>query len=118
MIVVAIIGILAAIALPAYQDFTTRAQVSEALAIASGSKATVGENLASGAADNCLGVNVGTVEDTTLTCAGGVLTAETNTTVGAVSIVLTPTSTATGVEWDCTGSDNRYIPAECRTAGP
>ncbi|MCG7898933.1 MAG: prepilin-type N-terminal cleavage/methylation domain-containing protein [Candidatus Thiodiazotropha lotti] len=114
MIVVAIIGILAAIALPAYQDFTTRAQVSEALAVASGSKATVGENLASNVADTCLGVNVGTVEGTTLACAAGVLTATTTTTVGAVSIVLTPNSTPTGVEWVCTGSDNRYIPAECR----
>ncbi|MCG7872088.1 MAG: pilin [Candidatus Thiodiazotropha lotti] len=119
MIVVAIIGILAAIALPAYQDFTARAQVSEALAIASGSKATVGENIASGAADDCLGVNVGTVESTELECAAGVLTATTTTSsVGDVSITLTPTATDTGVEWVCTGSDNKYIPAECRVAGP
>lgn len=116
MIVVAIIGILAAIALPAYQDFTARAEVSEALAIASGSKATVGENLAGGAGP-CLGVNTGTVEQTVLACdaATGALTATTTTsTVGDVSITLTPNSTATGVEWVCTGTDNRYIPAECR----
>ncbi len=120
MIVVAIIGILAAIALPAYQDFTTRAQVTEALAVASGSKATVGENFASNVADRCLGVNVGTVEETTLACdsGSGALQATTATTVGNVSITLTPTSTATGVEWVCTGSDNLYIPAECRSAGP
>ena len=46
MIVVAIIGILAAIALPAYQDYTVRARVTEGLALASGAKATVAENIA------------------------------------------------------------------------
>ncbi len=51
MIVVAIIGILAAVALPAYQDYTTRAKVSEGLVQGSGAKATVSENLSSGATD-------------------------------------------------------------------
>jgi len=44
MIVVAIIGILAAVALPAYQDYTKRAKVSEGLSLASSAKATVAEN--------------------------------------------------------------------------
>ena len=47
MIVVAIIGILAAIALPAYQDYTIRARVSEALSVAGGAKTTVAENITS-----------------------------------------------------------------------
>ncbi|MCG8039377.1 MAG: pilin, partial [Candidatus Thiodiazotropha taylori] len=118
MIVVAIIGILAAIALPAYQDYTARAKVTEGLAIASGAKATVGENIASGAADNCAGVNVGTVNNTALTCAGGELTATVDTenaSVGNVVILLTPTEGATGVVWVCTTtSDPKYVPAECR----
>ena len=48
MIVVAIIGILAAIALPAYQDYTIRTKVTEGLVLASGQKALVAENAANG----------------------------------------------------------------------
>ena len=50
MIVVAIIGILAAVALPAYQDYVIRARVTEAISLASGAKVTVAENAANSAA--------------------------------------------------------------------
>ena len=49
MIVVAIIGILAAVALPAYQDYTVRAKVTEGLSLAGAAKASVAENVANGA---------------------------------------------------------------------
>jgi type IV pilus assembly protein PilA len=49
MIVVAIIGILAAVALPAYQDYTTRAKVTEGISLASGAKISVMENVQNGA---------------------------------------------------------------------
>jgi type IV pilus assembly protein PilA len=56
MIVVAIIGILAAIALPAYQDYTIRSKVSEGLVLAEGAKVAVAENFqSSGVADLAVG---------------------------------------------------------------
>lgn len=99
MIVVAIIGILAAVALPAYQDYTIRARVSEAVTLASGAKTTVTENAANGVAfasgwappsptENVESVAVdgtnGTVTVTLKAKAGGV--------AGANTLTLTPTS--------------------------
>lgn len=49
MIVVAIIGILAAVALPAYQDYTVRAKVTEGISLAGSAKTAVAENAANGA---------------------------------------------------------------------
>lgn len=116
MIVVAIIGILAAIALPAYQDYTVRAKVSEGLVIASGAKATVSENIATGS-EACSGVNQSTINMTTLSCDDGKLTSvvDTNTSAGDITLMLTPTESSGGVVWECTtSSEFKYVPAECR----
>ena len=121
MIVVAIIGILAAIALPAYQDYTVRAKVSEGVVVASGAKATIGENMADGAADFCAGVNIGVNGMSELSCAAGtgVISMTVRHGVAGVADVtfdLVPTQGANGVTWDCNNpSDAKYVPSECRS---
>ncbi len=124
MIVVAIIGILAAVALPAYQDYTVRAKVSEGVIQASGAKATVAENLSSGVTtDACVGVNQGTIGRTTLGCTdagagSGPVTIDVSVDANLaapVTMDLVGTMTAGGVTWDCNNpSDAKYVPAECR----
>ena len=127
MIVVAIIGILAAIALPAYQDYTVRARVSEGIVQASGAKATVSENLANGGiTDACQGVTQNVlIGKTTVKCtdsgagSGPVAIEATvatgNASAGDVVITLTGTASSNGVAWACsTTSDFKYVPAECR----
>ena len=126
MIVVAIIGILAAIALPAYQDYTVRARVSEAMVVGSSAKATIGENIANNngiGAGSCLGVNVTTVATNNLaslvcTDATGVVTLTTTAAAGGVTLTLTPAvNVDNNVTWACAvsqASDNKFVPAECR----
>jgi len=116
MIVVAIIGILAAIALPAYQDYTVRAKVSEGLTVASGAKATVSENLATGAADECSGVTQDTIGRTTITCNAGTIGISVDADTATVSFDLVPTSGSAGVSWSCeNASAEKYVPSECRS---
>ncbi|MBC9252214.1 competence protein [Pseudomonas alcaligenes] len=123
MIVVAIIGILAAIALPAYQDYTIRARVSEAVVVASGAKATVGENIANNNAidtDSCDGVTaITTATDNvaSMSCSSGEITVTTTTKAGGITITLSPAQVSAGISWTCAVSDaasNKYVPAECR----
>ena len=135
MIVIAIIGILAAIAIPAYTDYTTRARVSEALTTASSMKATVSENLISaggssivGTNKNCAGVStitagtVGTsgvtknVASSTCTDATGVILVTTSTEAKSVPLTLTPAYTGNNVAWVCSTTEDKfkYVPAECR----
>jgi len=127
MIVVAIVGILAAIALPAYQDYTIRAKVTEGLSLASGMKATVAENIASNggviAAGACSGVtNVGaTGSVATVTCADGtgVITVTMAADAAGVVLALTPQAgAAVPISWACTtaAASFRYVPNECRAA--
>jgi len=125
MIVVAIIGILAAIALPAYQDYTVRARVSELAIMASGMKATVGENIANNGAigaGSCSGVtniSVATTNAASSTCTDltGVIAVTGTAAAKAVVLTYTPTLNADGViAWACTSvaADAKYVPAECR----
>lgn len=124
MIVVAIVAILAAIALPAYQDYTIRARVSEAAVLMSGAKAAVVENINSRNAldaNACVGVDplvTATRNAASMACAGnGVLTVITTAAAGSVTLRLTPTFAANEpVRWQCTRVAGlpKHVPAECR----
>ena len=128
MIVIAIIGILAAIALPAYNDYTARAQVSEAVNLASGLKLQVADvyadtgtlvGVASGADGIPLANTVLGKYTTGVSVADSVIEAtvggDASALVAAGTITLTPTVNAGSLEWACTSSlDPKYLPAACR----
>ncbi len=121
MIVVAIIGILAAIAIPAYQDYTIRAQASEGLAMASATKAAVAEYYADkgtwptddGAGAGDLGWDrapVGQVRRRASTVDGGEIVVtygvNANTNLDATDVVLHAGATTNGdVVWVCQDGD-------------
>ena len=131
MIVVAIIGILAAIAIPAYQDYTIRAQVSEGLNLAGGAKAAVSEftmdrgtfpadNDEAGisSASSIFGKYVSQVA-----VAAGVITVtygrDAHQILSGGPLTLSPTTQAGSVEWACDGSTgtaiaDKHLPAACR----
>ena len=131
MIVVAIIGILAAIALPAYQDYTIRSQASEGLTLMSGAKTAIAETF----------INSGSLP-TTRTAAGmsanasdtqgqfvsqvevnGEITAtygnNANAKIQGSTLVLTPYEQTDGsVAWQCSSAANGKAPAGSALAGP
>lgn len=123
MIVVAIIGILAAVALPAYQDYTVRSKVSELMLAASSFKSSVAEKAVNDNTLSSAGVGltvsiVGKITGGSVSDAGvvTVIGSSASTSVGtAVSIVLSPTYATGGtVLWSCVGSPGKFVPAECR----
>lgn len=121
MIVVAIIGILAAVALPAYKEYTIRAKVSELVLAASGAKTSIAEAAASDGVMTSVGQGitipiVGKVSAATTALTGSITVDGNNSAVGtSVSLTLTPSLGAGGVVvWTCTGNPQQYMPAECR----
>jgi len=125
MIVVAIIAILLAIAIPAYQDYQVRTRVSEGLNVAAAAKLAVSETWSSNnrfpttngsaglpGATSINGNNVHSVEVGN----AGVITV-TYSGIPVTSLTLTPSATSSGgsIKWDCdSAAPDKYLPAACR----
>ena len=144
MIVVAIVGILAAIAIPAYQDYTIRARVTEGLSLAAAAKITVADNAANATGNLSTGytapTNLKNVSTISIASGTGAITIAYNTNVApatANTVVLTPldgtsavsatTPPANPIKWVCLTAQStavtnatagtlqsKYAPAECR----
>ena len=130
MIVIAILGILMAIAIPAYQDYTVRAKVSEGVMMAAPAKLAVAETASSvGGLDKVTAANSGYVfpgattyvSNIAITDATGVITI-TTTNTGANPdpvLTLTPVEISSGsgqLQWTCATNAGtaKYVPANCR----
>ena len=134
MIVIAIIGILAAIAIPAYQDYTIRSKVAEGLNLSGAAKLAVSETYDSeGDFLNANNLSYGLPAPTSIngnyvssvTISGGVpgeITILYNDQLGgrptanAKTIIMRPTPRQGSMIWDCTFGDqeDKYRPSECR----
>lgn len=123
MIVVAIIGILAAIALPAYSDYIKRAKVTELILAASDAKLSVSEfgqvnnTLVGSGADIVMNTDGDQIDTAGATDDGiiQVISAAANIDTVAVSVTLAPVLQPSGVvTWTCTGSPSKLMPASCK----
>ncbi|HRQ57961.1 MAG TPA: pilin [Azoarcus taiwanensis] len=129
MIVVAIVGILAAVALPAYQDYTVRARVTEGLSLASAARTAVAENAAAGVALANGWTAPQATPDVTSVAVGadGLITVTYTARAGGGTLFLRPTAASGAlvagaipsgaIQWTCTGGtlQQKYRPANCRS---
>jgi type IV pilus assembly protein PilA len=126
MIVIAIIGILAAIAIPAYQNYTIRAQVTEGLTLADGWKTAIAEYYANTGnwptITNLAGTtnSIGKYESSITVATGGVITIvygnQANSKITGCSLSLLPFTNANNdVLWEC---GNSGTPSGATSAAP
>lgn len=131
MIVVAIIGLLAAIAIPAYQDYTVRAKITEATQMLARTKTGVSEyykaqgRMPTNMAEAGFDTNIDSQYVRSVRYNGGILTAELKALGGTANagevFGLSAITSPTVVEWVCgtsfvtgTGVEAKYLPANCR----
>lgn len=132
MIVIAIIGILAAIAIPAYQDYVAKAQMTELLTLAAGEKVTVGQVLGeigdpsrihNGSwgippAASITGKYTAKVEITDADIVAHARTANVAAGINGTTLTLSPVTNSAGafVGWNCTSSaQQKYLPEACKS---
>lgn len=129
MIVVAIIAILAAIAVPAYQNYLIRAQVSEGISLASGAKAAVWDYVANTGTYPPSNISAGLASSTSIAgsyvssvnVSSGVIQVSynrprTNTAIQNGTLLLSPTLGTGSIQWICksTSLSSMYLPSSCR----
>lgn len=122
MIVVAIIGILAAVALPAYQDYTLRAKTTELILAASAARTSVTENSQGAGAANGSGVQApgvgGKISAATVGASGLITVNGVDAQFGSIAVVavLAPSWNASAgtVMWSCAVTPAKLEPASCR----
>jgi len=132
MIVVAIIAILAAIALPAYQDYVIRSQVSEGSVLADGAKTAVAEYFSNTGAAPSTNASAGLASDTSIigkfvddvSVASGKITAtfsssspfRANNKINGTTLTFSPTFTGGSTKWTCSSAiPEKYLPVICRS---
>ena len=129
MIVVAIIAILAAIAIPAYQNYLIRAQVTEGMSLSTGAKAAVwdyvsntghfppsNESAGLASATSIIGTYVSKVDVTGGKITTSFATAKANAAIQGAVLILSPWTKGGSILWTCTSStvDSKYLPSSCR----
>ena len=133
MIVVAIIAILAAIALPAYQDYVIRSQVSEGAVLSDGAKTAVAEFFSNTGHAPTNNTSAGLASDQSVVgkfvddvkVAGGVITAtyastggfRANTKIATSTLVFSPSFSTGSTSWKCSSANiaEKYLPVICRS---